>query len=168
MKRILFYLGKLGCGKSYVARIDYMNSQELDDDPCFIEVSDLVTRFAKQITGKENPSREEQQAVKDQMKNDPNWLLNSITKEIDQANTKCIYVCGLREKWIFDVLETLYGSGEVIIVEADDELRRNRRGLSEEEFAEAQARDDKIGLSELLDSVTGRAKTVINNYEYTS
>jgi len=168
MKKLKFYLGKLGCGKSHVANLAFMTSQELGDDPCFIEVSDLVTEFAKNITGKENPSREEQQAVKEHMKSDPTWLLDSIVNKIESVDTKCIYISGLREKWIFDILEEKYGRSEVYLVVANDDLRMQRRGLTSEEFAEAQARDDQIGLGELLESVSNRANVIENNYEYTS
>lgn len=168
MKRIYLYLGKVGSGKSHIARQQYELMEELGKEPFYIEVSALVTDFAKKITGKENLSREELQGVKAQMKNDPNWLLDSIIEQIESVSTNTIVLSGLREKWIYDKLVEKYGKMRVTIVEADSELRRNRRELSSEQFKAAEERDNQIGLGELLESVGDHAVVVENNYEYTS
>lgn len=165
MKRIRLFLGRLGSGKSHIAKQQFELSEELGEDPYYIEVSDLVTRFAQQITGKKNPTREEQQGVKQRMKNNPNWLLDAIIQEIERAPTDCIYLSGLREKWIFDKLQEKYGLIDVTVVEADAELRQKRRNLTLEQFNAAEERDDKIGLKELLESVESQASVVENNYE---
>lgn len=168
MKKLRLFVGKLGSGKSFIAKQQYELAQELGENPSYIEVSDLVTEFARKLTGKDEPSREDLQAVKQHMKDNKNWLLDSIVEAIENAPSNVIYLSGLREGWILDKLEELYGEADITVVEADSELRRKRRDLSEDDFEEASKRDDLIGLGDLLKNVKDRASVVVNNYEYES
>lgn len=163
MRELVFFLGKLGSGKSYIAKKEFAACLQMGMSIDYIEVSDLVSDFAREITGKENPSREDLQLVKEKMKDSPNWLLDSLINKIEETQHSRVIVCGLREKLILDALEKKYGSGEIFIIEARDEVRRERRGLSLDEFIEADMRDYNIGLYRLLESVQDRAKVIKNN-----
>ena len=164
MKKIYFYLGKIGSGKSHVAKAFAEKLSRADIPHLFIEVSDLVKQTASEYHGP-NPTREQLQALKEKLKANPNWLLDAILNLISRSNDDIIIISGLREKWILEQIEKKYGTARIAIVEADEELRMKRRQLSPEEFKTAEERDKKIGVDELIDSVRHRADVVPNNFE---
>ena len=165
MRELIFYLGKLGSGKSCLAKREYKTCLQMGMNIGYLEISELVKEFFINLTGQSKPTRNDLQLVKERMKGDRNWLLNIIIERIESMSCQRIIISGLREKWILEELEKKYGSGEIFIINANKELRRKRRGLTVKEFEESEERDNKIGLEELLSSIEDRATTIVNNYE---
>lgn len=165
MKNIQLFLGRIGSGKSYIARLQQEVTEKIGKETFFIEVSELVEQFAKRVLKKENPSRTDLQGVKDKMKKDPNWLLNMLIEKIESTPNEEIFVSGLREKWIYDILVQRYDKIYTYIIQANAELRRKRRDLTQKQFLEAEERDDQIGLKDLLAAVKSKAVLIINEHE---
>lgn len=158
MKSIRLYLGQLGCGKSHIAKQECKK-----ENGHFIETSALVSQVATKYYS--NPTREQLQKLKFQLQEDPRWLIDLLLQEIENTSKIKIFISGLREVSLYQELNALFGIDEIVIVIADDELRRQRRELSHEQFVEASKRDDSLGLSDLLELVKPKARIVYNNFE---
>jgi len=164
MKKLHFFVGRLGSGKTYIAKLLQQQYKDQDKQTLFIEVSDIVGNFAKKLFGA-NPTREDKQRVKEMMKSNPDFILNEIQSQIEVTTAEYVIISGLREYWIHKELEKQYGQVEVTLVEADTTLRRVRRNYSQEEFEVAEQRDDQIGIGEYIEKIRSRALLCINNYE---
>lgn len=169
MKKLIFYIGKIGSGKSHTALRREADVSAKKKIPCeYIEVSELVLEQAAKLAKSEvglRPSRKECQEVKQKMmKENPRWLLDLLLQGITNSLSDTIFVSGLREKWIFDELEARYPNVEIYIVEADEEVRAKRRSITLEELRRQEERDNEIGLGAFLEAVRNRAKIIENNY----
>jgi 2-hydroxy-3-keto-5-methylthiopentenyl-1-phosphate phosphatase len=162
--KLHFFVGRLGSGKTYVAKLCQQQHEKKNKKTLFIEVSDIVGDFAKKLFGN-NPSREDKQRVKEMMKNDPKFILNEIIRRIDEVVVDFVIISGLREYWIQEELEKRYGAADVTYVDARPGLRQKRRGYSDEEFKAAESRDDQIGIGSYIEKIKSRATLYQNNYE---
>jgi hypothetical protein len=159
-KNLLFFIGRLGSGKTYVAKQYEKQLQIMGYTTTFIEVSSIMNTFLPP-----NPTREQKQELKEKLKNHPRFLIDSLIEAIKKAPTTEIIISGLREYWIYDELQRQYSVKQVFIVNAPAELRRKRRGYTEEEFKLAEERDDKIGVGELIEKLTQGACVIQNIFE---
>ena len=164
MKKLYFFVGRLGSGKTYIAKLLQQQYKEEGKSTLFIEVSDIVGDFAKKLFGA-NPTREDKQRVKEMMKSDPDFILNEMQNRIEAIAAEHIIISGLREYWIHQELEKQYGRAEVTLVEAREDLRKKRRNYNDKEFVEAELRDDQIGIGAYIETIKGRAALRVNNYE---
>lgn len=162
-KTIYFFIGFIGSGKTYVAKQFEKTLQEQGKETCFIEVSDLVGEAAKAYFGSD--SRENKQMIKEKMKDNPRFLIDELIKRIDLATADEVIISGLRESWIYEELKRRYKVGDVYLIDADAEARKNRRSYTDEQFAKAEELDNKIGVGELVEKVSPIAKRIDNNYE---
>lgn len=162
-KIIYFFIGRLGSGKTYIAKQFEKQLQEQGQTTSFIEVSDLVGEVAIALFGSD--SRESKQLVKEKMKENPRFLIDQLIQRIIIANSDVVIISGLREYWIYEELKRRYKKGDVYIVDADAELRKKRRSYTDEQFSKAEELDDKIGVGELIEKVSPFAKRIDNNYE---
>ena len=162
--KLQFFVGRLGSGKTFIAKLCQQQHKENDKKTLFIEVSDIVGDFAKKLFG-ENPTREDKQRVKEMMTNDPKFILNEIVRRINEVTVDFVIISGLREYWIHEELEKLYGEADITYVEALASLRQKRRNYSKEEFEVAELRDEQIGIGYYILKIKSRAAIYINNYE---
>ena len=162
--KLHFFVGRLGSGKTYVAKLCQQQHEKKNKSTLFIEVSDIVGDFAKMLFG-ENPTREDKQRVKELMRSDPKFILNDIVRRIDNVVVDFVVISGLREYWIQEELEKRYGVADVTYVEARSSLRQKRRNYSDEEFKAAELRDDQIGIGAYIEKIKNRAVLYLNNYE---
>lgn len=159
-RNLFFFIGRLGSGKTYIAREYEKKLQGQGFLTTFIEVSDIMSTFLPP-----NPTREQKQELKEKFKANPRFLIDRLIECIKNAPSESIIISGLREYWIYDELQRLYWVNRVVIVEAPAELRRKRRGYTEEEFKLAEERDDKIGVGELIKNLSSVAFFEQNIFE---
>lgn len=160
MKNLYFYIGRIGSGKTHFAN---KFAPTIKGGAYVIEVSTVMRTFAPL-----NATRDQLQAVKLQMKANPRFLVNEIIRQIEAAPSEHIIISGLRELWIYNELTTRYNTVGTLIVNSAPELRRARRNMSPQEFAEAEKRDDDIGVGELINTLAPIATMITNNYEWST
>lgn len=166
MKTIHLFVGEIACGKSYIAKDYAKYLLRSGCDSTYIEVSDIMTDVARARFNIDKPTREQLQAIKDQLKAEPRFLLDRILELIEKSPHNHILLVGLRELWIFKELKSLYTFGTIMIVEAQASARAKRRNYTELEMQQATERDNKIGNKDLLDYLASNEQHRVINNDY--
>ena len=151
-ERIVLLFGKICSGKStYADALCYITKAKR------ITVSDIV----KRVSGKISRSELQNTAHMDQE------IIKELCVEINKYNK--VVIDGIRQHSIVLGLSAEYGLSNIdmIWLEVPDEIRKYRfrdRAISKDDitFEEADARDEKLGLKELADSLKN-TNTIINN-----
>lgn len=151
-ERIVLLFGKICSGKStYADALCYITKAKR------ITVSDIV----KRVSGKISRSELQNTAHMDQE------IIKELCVEINKYNK--VVIDGIRQHSIVLGLSAEYGSSNIdmIWLEVPDEIRKYRfrdRAISKDDitFEEADARDEKLGLKELAESLKN-TYTIINN-----